>query len=75
MITKIVEAKNVNVVNIHNNLVFNNQKLLYISMGKEIRIIDLLANKDITDIDYLKIITTNKTKYKKIFVDELAEKI
>ena len=75
MITKIVEAKNVNVGNIHNNLVFNNQKLLYISMGKEIRIIDLLANKDITDIDYLKIITTSKTKYKKIFVDELEEKM
>ena len=73
MITEIIEVLHLSILNKHNNLMFSNQKLWYIKIDNNIRIIDLLANKDITDIDYLKIIPTHKTTYKIIFKDELFD--
>lgn len=69
-IVRITKKKNVKVRNIHNDIVFPYQNILVVEFenGKD-RIIDLMSEKDITDIDYLEIMETPKTTYRKVFED------
>lgn len=71
MITKITEIKGLNILNKHTNIMYKNQIIWLIKTNKKSYVLDMLANKDITDIDYLEIIETKKTKYKVLFRDEL----
>jgi hypothetical protein len=70
-IIKISHVKNVRVRNIHNNVLFPNQNILkvYFRNG-EIRTLDLFSNKDMTEVDYFKIVETPRTKEKLIFNDK-----
>ena len=69
-IIKIARVKNVKIENLHNGFIFPTQDILRVSFENgDIRTIDLICEKDITDIDYLKVIESDKTRYKNIFVD------
>lgn len=71
MIIKIEEFKNAIIINKHNNTAFDNQLLWYIHDDKGNKyILDMKANKDITNADYFDIIKTKKTKSKIIFEDQ-----
>ena len=69
-IIKIVKVKNVNIENTHINYKYKKQDILKViyRSGKE-SIIDLDGEKDITNIDYMKIIYPKKYKEKVIFSD------
>ena len=70
-IVKISLIKNVCVRNTHNNIVFPKQDVLKIRFRNgEIRTLDLFSNKDMTEVDYFKIVETPKTKEKLIFFDK-----
>ena len=71
MITKITEIKGLNILNKHTNIMYKNQIIWLIKTNKKSYVLDMLANKDITDVDYLEIIETKKAKYKVLFKDEL----
>lgn len=71
MITKITEIKGLNILNKHTNIMYKNQIIWIIKTDKKVYALDMLANKDITDVDYLETIETKKTKYKILFEDEL----
>ena len=69
-IIEIRKIKNIRIKNIHNNMIYPIQDILEITFenGKE-RIIDLMSKKDITDINYFKVIKTWRTKSRIIFID------
>jgi len=69
-IIKISHIKNVRVRNTHNDVLFPMQNILqvYFRSG-EIRTLDLFSNKDMTEVDYFKIVETPKTKEKLIFLE------
>ena len=67
-IVKIIRISNVRIENTHNGYLFPSQNILRIEYrDKTYRILDLISQKDITDIDYFKVINTNKTKEKTLF--------
>ena len=66
-IISITKIDNVQIRNIHNDYLYPMQSILEVDMDNGYRIIDLIAEKDITDIDYFEIVTTNKTKKKVLF--------
>ena len=69
-IIEIAIKKNINIINLHNGVIFPKQSILVVSYeNKDTRIIDLMSEKDITDIDYFKVIETEKTKKRIIFED------
>ena len=69
-IIEIAIKKNINIINLHNGVIFPTQSILVVSYeNKDTRIIDLMSEKDITDIDYFKVIETEKTKKRIIFED------
>ena len=69
-IIEIYIKKNVNIQNLHNEVIYPKQSILVVSYenGSE-RIIDLMSEKDITDIDYFKVIESDKTKKRILFND------
>lgn len=69
-IQKIVKVKNVNLENVHTGCVYKTQDILKVIYkdGKE-SIIDLDGEKDITNINYMKVIYPSKIKEKIIFSD------
>lgn len=69
-IIEIAIKKNINIINLHNEVVYPKQNILVVSFenGTE-RIIDLMSEKDITDIDYFKVIESDKTKKRLLFKD------
>ena len=67
-IVKIVKIKNIMVKNIHNDFTYPRQDVLEITnRAGEVRIIDLLAERDITNIDYFELVGDKKTTRKVIF--------
>lgn len=66
-IISIIKIDNIQIRNTNNNYLYPMQSILEVDMDNGHRIIDLIAEKDITDIDYFEIVTTNKTKKKVLF--------
>ena len=67
-IIEILQVKNVRIKNTHNNYIFPYQNIMKITFRNgETRFLDLFSRRDMTDVDYFKIITTEKTKEKIIF--------
>ena len=67
-IIKITKINNVRIENTHNGYLFPSQNILKIEYrDKTYRILDLISQKDITDIDYFKVVNTDKTKEKTLF--------
>lgn len=69
-IIEIAIKKNVNIVNLHNEVIYPKQSILVVSFenGTE-RIIDLMSEKDITEIDYFKVVESDKVKKRLLFKD------
>ena len=67
-IIQIVKLDNVQIENTHNGYKYPLQNVLEIDFANgKFRMIDLFSQKDITDIDYFKVVPTSKTKKKYIF--------
>jgi len=66
-IIAIVQFDNVRIRNAHNDYLYPEQSILEIDMEDGFRIIDMISEKDITDIDYFKVESTNKTRKKVLF--------
>ena len=66
-IIAIVQFDNVRIRNTHNDYLYPEQSILEIDTEDGFRIIDMFSEKDITDIDYFKVETTNKTRKKVLF--------
>lgn len=67
-IIKITKIDNVKIENTHNDFQYPLQSILKIETREGgSRIIDLMADRDITDIDYLVVKETPKTKEKILF--------
>lgn len=70
-IIRIDFIKNINIQNLHNNFIYPKQSILKLYFrNKKYRIIDLLSEIDITEIDYFKILETKKTKIKTLFKEQ-----
>ena len=67
-IIKISKIDNVNVENIHNGYLFPSQSIIEVEFedGSK-RTLDLIANRDITDIDYFLVKKSYKSNEKIIF--------
>ena len=75
-IIEITKIKNVRIKNKHNGIIFPTQDILRVSFQNgDIRMIDLICEKDITDIDYFEIIESDKTKEKIYFKDSYVRGI
>lgn len=70
-IIRITKVNNVQVENTHNGYLFPLQSILEIEdrMGN-VRVLDLIADRDITDIDYFVIHESSKTKRKDLFTED-----
>lgn len=67
-IIRITKTSNVQVKNTHNGFMFPVQNILEIEFrGGDVRILDLMADRDISDINYLIVHETPKTKRKDLF--------
>ena len=75
MVVRIDEIKEAFIYNKHTNMMYKHQKLWEIKIKDKNKLIvlDMLAQKDITNVDYLEIKKTNKTKIKTVFIDEFEE--
>ncbi len=70
-IVKISKLNYVQIKNTHNEFLYPLQSVLIIEYrNKRQSIIDLVANKDITNIDYFEVIKTSKTKEKILFEEQ-----
>ena len=70
-IIRITKVNNIRIENAHNGFLFPEQNILEIEDREgNVRILDLMASKDITSIDYLVVHETNKTKRKDLFKEE-----
>ena len=71
-IIKITEIKGLDMLNKHNNCIFKNQKVWIIKLENNKQyLLDMKANRDITNVDYISLIETKKTRYNVLFEDEL----
>lgn len=69
-IIRIAKKRNIRVKNTHNGVLFPKQDIIVIEFeNSSKRIIDLMSEKDITDIDYLQVVESPKTKEINIFKD------
>lgn len=69
-IIEIARIKNVRIKNKHNDFIFPTQDILKVCFENgNNRIIDLICEKDITDIDYFEVIESDKTKTRVLFKD------
>ena len=67
-IVRITKVDNVRIKNLHDGYLFPLQSVLEIEIrGGATRIIDLIADRDITDIDYYEVCETTKTRRKDLF--------
>ena len=67
-IIKISKIDNIRIKNLHNEYLFPLQSVLKVeTRGDGYRIIDLISERDITDIDYFELVETPKTKERAIF--------
>lgn len=67
-IVKIIKIEKVFIKNTHHGFSYPRQDVLEITnRAGEVRIIDLLAERDITDIDYFKLIDDKKTTRRVVF--------
>ena len=67
-IIKITKIENIKIKNTHNDFEYPLQSILKVETREGgSRIIDLMADRDITDIDYLVVKETPKTKEKILF--------
>lgn len=67
-IIRITKTSNVRVENTHNGFMFPAQNILEIEYRNgEVRVLDLMAERDITNIDYLLVHDTSNTKRKELF--------
>jgi hypothetical protein len=70
-IVKMTLQKDMTVVNLHNNSKFRNNDILKIEYANgEVRYLDLLSNRDMTDVDYFKIEKGLLSREKVIFYDK-----
>jgi len=70
-IIRITKINNVQIENTHNGLLFPLQNILEIEYRwGGIRILDLLADRDITDIKYFTVHETDKTSKKDLFIED-----
>ena len=69
-IIRITKINNVQLENIHNGFVFPMQNVLEVENREgAIRILDLIADRDITDIEYFIVHETSKTTRKNLFIE------
>ena len=69
-IIRITKINNIQIENTHNGLFFPLQSILEIEFrGGATRILDLIAERDITDISYFVIHETPKTRKKDLFIE------
>lgn len=62
-IKKITKIKNVKIKNTHNDFMYPSQDILEIEFKNgSIKRLDLLSQKDMTDVDYFEVIETIMTK-------------
>ena len=65
---KITKVDNVRIQNRHNGYLFPKQSILRVEMREgDTHILDLIADRDITYIDYFMVVTTPKTKERILF--------
>ena len=70
-IIKVELVKDIRVQNTHNNFVFPKQNIMKVYFrNNEIRTLDLFSERDITNIDYFKILEDKKTKRKTLFEEK-----
>lgn len=70
-IIKIELVKGIRVQNTHNNFVFPKQNIMKVYFrNNETKTLDLFSEKDITNIDYFKILEDKKTKTKILFEEK-----
>lgn len=64
-------VKNVRIRNLHNDFLFPKQDIInvYFRNGEK-RILDLLSQRDFTNIDYFKVENTKNTKVNVLFFEE-----
>lgn len=73
-IIRITKVNNVRVENLHDGFLFPAQDFLEIeTRGGDVRILSLIAERDITDIDYLKLKETDKTKKRDLFKENMDD--
>ena len=67
-IIRITKVNNVQIENTHNGFMFPVQNILEIEnrLG-EVRVLDLMAQRDLTDIEYMVVHESAKTKRKDLF--------
>ena len=67
-------VKNVRIRNLHNDFLFPKQDIMnvYFRDGKK-RTLDLLSQRDFTDIDYFKVENTKSTKVNVLFFEEWGD--
>ena len=67
-IIRLTKINNVRILNKHNGYLFPYQNILEIEFrnGKK-RVLDLISERDITEIDYFEVVKTNKTKEVNLF--------
>jgi len=69
-IIRITKVNNIQIENTHNGLLFPVQSILEVeNRGGATRVLDLIAERDITDIDYFVVHETDKTKKKDLFIE------
>lgn len=67
-IIRITQVNNIHIKNLHDEHLFPLQSVLEVENRRgDIRIIDLIADRDITDIDYYVVCETPRTRRKHIF--------
>ena len=67
-IVRITKVNNIQIENTHNGLLFPMQNVLEIeTRGGDTRVLDLMADRDITEINYFIVHETNKTSRKDLF--------
>ena len=70
-IIKVELVKGIRVQNTHNNFVFPRQNIMKVYFrNNATKILDLFSDKDITNIDYFKILEDKKTKTKVLFEEK-----
>ena len=69
-ILRITKINNVRIENTHNGFVFPEQNVLEIEDRQgNVRKLDLMADRDITDIDYFMIHESDRTTKKDLFIE------
>ena len=70
-IIRITKVNNVRVENLHDGFLFPRQDVLEIeNRGGDVRILSLTSERDITNIDYLKVRETDKTSRRDLFKED-----